>query len=193
MLNLINDSLGLEPGTLAGMHRLTAESGDHVRFIKAPPQPKGYTGMTAPAHTDFGSLTILFNWLGGLQVVLPGQNKEWVWVRPQPGCAIVNLGDAMVKFSGGLLRSNIHRTVAPPGAQADHPRYSLVYFSRPEDSVVLRRLKGGVIDQQPISDQPEEEYTSLEWILKRGTANHAAQWKPENWEKSRGTEGNRDE
>ena len=34
------------------------------------------------------------------------------------GHAIVNLGDAMVNFTNGLLRSNIHRVVSPPGEQA---------------------------------------------------------------------------
>ena len=48
----------------------------------------------------------------------------------------MNLGDALVKFSAGVLRSNIHRVVPPPGVQGCETRYSLVYFSRPEDEVV---------------------------------------------------------
>lgn len=49
----------------------------------------------------------------------------------------------MVKFSAGILRSNLHRVVTPPGEQARHTRYSLVYFSRPEHEVVMKRASGG--------------------------------------------------
>ena len=69
---------------------------------------------------------MLFNRLGGLQVRLPeemrarlrsrnGEDGEgdvaggWAYVLPLPGHAIVNLGDALVKFSAGVLTSNIHR------------------------------------------------------------------------------------
>ncbi|KZT59844.1 putative 1-aminocyclopropane-1-carboxylate oxidase [Calocera cornea HHB12733] len=191
LLNHLNDQLELPPGTLVNLHRLHEQSGDHVRLIKAPP-PVGEPSLSAGPHTDFGSLTMLFNWIGGLQVVLPGASKEWVYVRPVPGCAIVNLGDALVKFTAGLLRSNIHRVMSPPGKQADMTRYSLVYFSRPENSVVLKRLKGGVIDQQPLSDKPEPEFTAKEWFLRRAHLNKKDKnWTPDNWTKSRGTEAGR--
>lgn len=45
-----------------------------------------------------------------------------------------------------------------------------MYFSRPEDKVVLRRLKGGLIDKQPLTEaekQGEEEMTAQEWTYRR--------------------------
>jgi hypothetical protein len=66
----------------------------------------------------------------------------------------------MTKFSGGIPRSNIHRVVAPPGEQARETRYSVVYFSRPGDEVVLKRLRGGVIPER----EQEEGISSKEWI-----------------------------
>ena len=57
----------------------------------------------------------------------------------------MNLGDAMVKFTNGLLRSNLHRVVAPPGEQVVCMRYALVYFARPGDEVLLRRVEGGSV------------------------------------------------
>lgn len=33
------------------------------------------------------------------------------YLQPMPGYAICNLGDAMTIFSGGLLKSNLHRVV----------------------------------------------------------------------------------
>ncbi|WWD18255.1 hypothetical protein CI109_102705 [Kwoniella shandongensis] len=168
LLEHLNTHLQLPEGTLANLHRIHERSGDHVRFTQAQPQPWDDDRATRGEHTDFGSITVLFNWLGGLQIRTPDTN-EWVYVRPVPGSCIVNLGDALVKFTAGLLRSNIHRVVPAPGQQAELVRNSLVFFSRPEDSVVLRRLKGGLIDAQPVSEQVEEEMTADEWIMKKGT------------------------
>lgn len=158
--------LQLPIGTIGNLHRIGARSGDHVRFNKKAIRPFSEEEARQGEHTDFGTLTILFNWLAGLQIRLPDTN-EWVFVKPVPGSAVVNLGDALVKFTAGLLRSNIHRVVAPPPPQDGLDRHSLVYFSRPEDSVVLRRLKGGLIDSQPTEKKQEPEMTSLEWILRR--------------------------
>jgi isopenicillin N synthase-like dioxygenase len=145
--------------------------------VKAPPQDQSLKGVALGEHTDFGSVTVLFNRLGGLQVRLPSYidaipplevtavddpltKDGWTYVRPLPGHCIVNLGDALVKFSDGRLRSNIHRVISPPGEQAKETRYSLVYFCRPEDDVGLRSLvAGGSVD--------EEVVTSKEWILRR--------------------------
>ncbi|KAE8391965.1 hypothetical protein BDV23DRAFT_182084 [Aspergillus alliaceus] len=165
LLTLLAKTLHLPLSTLTDLHRLHFRSGDQVRFIKAPPQPSQDRRTAMGAHTDFGSITILFNRLGGLQVLPPGADAEWVYVRPLPGHAIVNLGDAMVKFTNGLLRSNIHRIVAPPGEQADWTRYSLAYFARPEDEVVLRQVEGS--DLIPELDGEEEDVRSKEWVLRR--------------------------
>jgi isopenicillin N synthase-like dioxygenase len=72
--------------------------------------------------------------------------QDWVYVKPVPGRASVNLGDAMVRFSAGLVGSNLHRVVSPPGRRAGLMRYSLVHMCRPEHDVVLKRLKGGDVD-----------------------------------------------
>ena len=166
VLELLNDFLKLPKGTLQGLHRLAGISGDQVRFIKAPPQPKDDRRTALGEHTDFGSVTVLFNRLGGLQVLPPGDDAQWCYVKPLRDHAIVNLGDAMVKFTNGRLRSNIHRVNCPPGEQADCTRYSLVYFNRPEDDVVLKRLESSVIP--PLGGGVvEEEVKSKDWIIRR--------------------------
>jgi hypothetical protein len=58
-------------------------------------------------------------------------------------------------------------------------RYSLVYFCRPEDEVLLRSLvEGG-------GGEEEEEVTAKEWILRRALGRREV----DGWEKSNGTEG----
>ena len=95
------------------------------------------------AHTDSGSVTVLFNQLGGLQILPSADACErknagapedaWHWVRPRADCAVVNLGDTMVQWSGGLLRAPFHRVLYAPGRQAAFDRYSLGYFLKPGD------------------------------------------------------------
>ncbi|KAL4887605.1 hypothetical protein BJY04DRAFT_204447 [Aspergillus karnatakaensis] len=187
ILNLLNTNLGLPESTLANVHRLHAVSGDQVRFIKAPPQPQDDRRTALGEHTDFGSVTILFNRLGGLQVLPPGADETWLHVRPIPGHAIINLGDAMVKFTNGLLRSNIHRVVAPPGEQANSTRYSLVYFARPEDDVRLRRLEGSSRIPEMEAGIVEEDINSKDWIIRRALGRRIDVPDIE-YEKSAGTE-----
>lgn len=166
LIEHLEQHLRLPEGTIANLHRITERSGDHVRFNKAAIQPFSEDRAKAGEHTDFGTLTILMNWLGGLQIRLP-ETSEWVYVKPVAGSAVVNLGDALVKFTAGILRSNIHRVCPPPPPQDGLTRNSLVYFSRPEDKVVLRRLKGGLIDAQPEVEGEEPEMTAQEWIWRR--------------------------
>jgi isopenicillin N synthase-like dioxygenase len=139
------------------------------------------------AHTDFGSITILFNRLWGLQVLAP--NGEWLYVRPLPGHAIVNLGDSMVKLSNGLLKSNIHRVVTTPGLSDMVDRYSVVYFSRPENDVQMKSLVNDGKEQQ----YEDHVFTAQEWIARRVKNLQTENYKDEDtYEMSRGTEGHRE-
>lgn len=187
LLQLLNTQLALPSNKLQSLHRLRAVSGDQIRWIHAPPQPANDRRTALGEHTDFGSVSVLFNQLGGLQVLPPGSDT-WCYVKPLRGHAIVNLGDAMVKFTRGILRSNIHRVVNPPGEQADLTRMSLVYFSRPEDHVILKALSGSeLIDEKirsMVNFREEEEITSKEWIMRRVQGRRPGA----DWEKSKGTE-----
>jgi len=89
ILNLLARRLQVPAGSLASKHKLHAVSGDQVRFVHAPPQPADDRRTALGEHTDFGSVTILHNRLGGLQVRPPG--GEWCYVRPLKGHAVVNL------------------------------------------------------------------------------------------------------
>jgi len=191
VLELLNDHLHLPPKTLQDMHRLQGHAGDQVRFIKAPPQPMDDRRTALGEHTDFGSVTVLFNRLGGLQVLPPGRDAQWCYVKPLPNHAIINLGDAMVKFTNGLLRSNIHRVVAPPGEQANHTRYSLVYFNRPENEVMLKRLECSEMIPPLEKDTVEEEINSKDWIIRRALGHRIELFGKDaasNFDKIQGTE-----
>ena len=190
LLELLNENLNLPPSTLSNLHRLNKPSGDQVRFIRAPPLPLEESDVVLGEHTDYGSITVLFNRVGGLQILPPGEDAVWCYVRPLPGHAIINLGDSMVKFTNGLLRSNIHRVVSPPGLQAGTTRYSLVYFSRPEDDVFLTRLDGSDRIPPLMPDGVEETINSKDWILRRALGRRLVKLRGDqiDFEKAAGTE-----
>jgi len=194
ILRVFNNKLGLPEGTLL-KHHSEEYSASEARTIKAPKNlPVGKQAIGA--HTDFGSLSFLHNRLGGLQVLPPGV-EEWQYVKPVPGHAICNVGDALALLSGGILRSNIHRVFPPPGAQAAFERWSQVFFTRPGNSVILRPLS----DESPIiaeavsklSDERRETLTpgvtADDWFNRRirnqRIKNRSG---PETWMASRGTE-----
>ncbi|KAF3065940.1 hypothetical protein GL218_09246 [Daldinia childiae] len=63
------ERLGIDPSELTNRHRIEEPSGDHVRITRGPPRETDeMPEIQTPSHTDFGTITILMNWLGGLQV-----------------------------------------------------------------------------------------------------------------------------
>ncbi|KAI0311908.1 hypothetical protein OF83DRAFT_708303, partial [Amylostereum chailletii] len=142
----------------------------------------------------FGSLSFLHhNRLGGLQVLLPG-TEDWKYVKPIPGHAVCNLGDAMTIFSGGILRSNLHRVVPPPKAQSAFERWSLVFFTRPNAKDILAPLtKESTLIAEAVKNAPEGKYdtgsSAGEWFARRIRNQRIAnRTGPETWRASRGTE-----
>lgn len=175
LMGIFEAKLGLAEGALLKLHSDEQPSGSEARCLKSPPRPAHEQHKAAlRAHTDFGSLSFLHNRLGGLQVLPPG-STEWQYVRPLPGHAICNIGDALTILSGGLLHSNMHRIVPPPGAQAAHTRWSVVFFSRPGSDVPLRALADeSVIIRAAINAKPPSERvkyfpdaTAGEWFARR--------------------------
>ena len=168
LLNSVGDCLQLPHGTLAEMHRMSASGSDQIRFTRILPgeQPAGIPAGI-PEHRDASSMTLLFNKQSGLQILPPGADSQWCYVRPLPGHAVVNLGDAMVSFTNGLLRSNPHRVVAPLGDEAQQSRYSLVYFLRPENAKPIKRLEGSDMIPKLGVDEVERDMTAKEWVQER--------------------------
>ncbi len=79
ILEIFNDKLGLPKETLIKLYSTGKCSRSEARVTKNcsghPPDR-----MAIGAHTDFGSLSLLHNRLGGLQVLPPGYT-EWQYVK----------------------------------------------------------------------------------------------------------------
>ncbi|KAI0399347.1 hypothetical protein F4802DRAFT_50492 [Xylaria palmicola] len=177
IMGILARHLGVDPAEFNSRHRIEEQAGDHVRLTRGPPREKEeLPEIQTPSHTDFGTITILMNWLGGLQVWSESSRKaqllnhepdvpgEWLWVKPKKGCAIINLGDAAVRFTNGVLCAGRHRVIPAPGVQGKYPRYSIVYFVRPEDKCIMKQLRGPGIPDGPAE---ESDINAKEWIRRQ--------------------------
>ncbi|ODQ54411.1 Clavaminate synthase-like protein [Saitoella complicata NRRL Y-17804] len=106
----------------------------------------------AGAHSDYGSITLLFQQPGssGLEIMLPG--KGWVPVPALPANdtnsappILVNIGDQLSYWTAGLLRSTIHRVRMPNRGQE---RYSMVYFCHPNDDALLEPVPSEIVRER---------------------------------------------
>ncbi|KAK0712186.1 hypothetical protein B0T21DRAFT_454728 [Apiosordaria backusii] len=185
ILSRLSIALRLNPeNNLATLHRKTANSGDHLRIVKykevfsSPPRDPHVHVMLIP-HTDFGTLTLIHSEQEGLEF-FDAISGEWHPVAPKPGNALVIVGDCLVKFTNGLFRSCLHRVtytdslggVAKAGnTRSIEDKYSLGYFLRPEDDVVLRPVRSPLLN--PAEQEAEAPMRSDEWIRRRVAASTA--------------------
>jgi isopenicillin N synthase-like dioxygenase len=88
--------------------------------------------LRAGAHTDYGTMTVLRadDAPGGLEVLVPSpRGDRWTAVPLVPESLIVNLGDAMARWTNDRWRSTLHRVVTPPaGVAATSRRQSIAFF-----------------------------------------------------------------
>ncbi|PNP38270.1 hypothetical protein TGAMA5MH_09843 [Trichoderma gamsii] len=93
------------------------------------------------AHTDYGTITMLFqDDVGGLEVESVKEKGRFIPVPYIPNTAVVNIADFLMRWSNDELKSTMHRVKAPPSLEADgdeavmtknrvtRARHSVVYF-----------------------------------------------------------------
>jgi len=90
-----------------------------LRLLHYPSIPasllQGGAGSRAGSHTDYGSLTLLFqDSVGGLEVEDPSTGK-YVPAPPIEDTIVINVGDLLARWSNDTLKSTLHRVVAPKG------------------------------------------------------------------------------
>lgn len=97
------------------------------------------------AHTDFGILTILWaDQVPGLQVL--DRAGTWHDVRPADGALLINLGDAMARWTNDRWLSTVHRVDPPVIDGRIQRRRSAAFFFDGNHDAVLAPLPGTVAD-----------------------------------------------
>ncbi|KAK4169071.1 hypothetical protein QBC43DRAFT_308642 [Cladorrhinum sp. PSN259] len=138
--------------------RTNGPSGSILRLLYYPPpsstpDANPASDVRAGAHSDYGSMTLLFRLKGqaGLEILTAEQKWAPVPVTP-PGTEddasppiLLNIGDLLSYWTNGLLRSTVHRVVfsgeggdrIPGEKTGDEPRYSMAYFFHPVGTTPL--------------------------------------------------------
>ncbi|KAM0559770.1 hypothetical protein ACHAPJ_004294 [Fusarium lateritium] len=152
-LDQIRHDAGLDnSGLLAPKHRLADPSTSCMTVQRYPSLSTEGSNAGLSAHTDVGSLTILFCDARGLQTFSP-DTQEWRSVEPRDGCAVLNVGDSLRFLSGREFRSVVHRVAPYPGTTIEN-RFSCAYFLRPRLDVEFEDEKG-------------ERWKSIDWHMRK--------------------------
>jgi len=120
----------------------THDEEDHeLRFIFYPPidHPLKPGQLRAGAHTDYGTITLVFqDQAGGLEVKL--RSGEWVSVPYIPNTMVVNVGNLLQRWTNDQYCSNPHRVIPPATGQSDRSRYSIAFFCHPNSQTEISCL-----------------------------------------------------
>jgi isopenicillin N synthase-like dioxygenase len=97
------------------------------------------------AHTDFGILTVLWaDRVAGLQIL----DKQGAWhdVLPDEGALLVNLGDAMSRWTNDQWLSTVHRVNPPISQGRIQRRRSAALFLDGNYDAVIEPIRAFVVD-----------------------------------------------
>ncbi|OAQ65331.1 2OG-Fe(II) oxygenase family oxidoreductase [Pochonia chlamydosporia 170] len=143
ILESLSDHLGLESDQrFESFHRVD-EISTSSAVLQHYPRTNLPEGTSAGhfAHTDTGSITVLFNTEWGLQVFSP-RTDNWEYVPPRDGCAIVNVGDSLKFISHSKLKSSLHRVIPSSPHWVCESRYAAIFFLRASNSVQFTDTEG---------------------------------------------------
>ncbi|QNG20510.1 isopenicillin N synthase family oxygenase [Rhodococcus triatomae] len=142
LMTAFTDALGLPTGYFDPMidHSIEALKMNNYALPEGEIELAGdLTGMGA--HTDFGILTILWaDRVPGLQVL--GSDGVWHDVQPEEGALLINLGDAMARWTNDRWMSTIHRVDPPVADGRIIRRRSAAFFFDGNHDAVIETLPG---------------------------------------------------
>jgi isopenicillin N synthase-like dioxygenase len=92
--------------------------------------------LRAGEHTDYGTVTLLFQQTGGLEIRT--HEGDWLPAPAIDGTLLVNIGDALQRWTNHQFRSTPHRVALP--LDANQSRYSMALFCDPDPDVEIACL-----------------------------------------------------
>ncbi|PVH90946.1 Clavaminate synthase-like protein [Periconia macrospinosa] len=175
LLECLSISLNLRPEESLGQHHTGSMFVSSLIHYPAVPAQLIRSGKVVrnPAHSDFGTLTLLFQRnVGGLEIAdmsstdkssSTGVEKsgKFIYVGPKPGSILVNVGYLLMRWTNGRWKNTVHRVSEPPhpvsnkvaqetGDQEIIPeRYSIAFFSFPDEVTIVEPFTSCCNDQTP--------------------------------------------
>lgn len=104
--------VGLELQDPEFLVKLHSGYNNQLRLLHYPPIPaaqlENESSARMPAHSDWGSITMLFqDDCGGLEVESQQVPGQFVKVTPLKGAIVMNIGDLLMRWSNGEPKSTI--------------------------------------------------------------------------------------
>jgi isopenicillin N synthase-like dioxygenase len=154
MVRIFGVALGGREDYFAG---LTDHSIDVLRMnnyrLPAPDAELAEDQLGMGAHTDYGIVTVLWaDQVPGLEI--HGQDGNWHPVRPADGALLVNLGDAIARWTNEEWLSTLHRVAPPRAGGVLVPRRSAAYFHDGNVDAVIECLPSCVTPDSPARYEP---------------------------------------
>ncbi|KAF8309572.1 P-loop containing nucleoside triphosphate hydrolase protein [Clavulina sp. PMI_390] len=153
LLEAFSVDMNLPKDYFTSRHNFEEANRSILRLLYYPPVedlPGDVSQSTAPdiragAHSDYGTLTLLFQAhpelmnfyiaqksVGGLQILMPGASPDeqprWLDAPVIPESVLVNIGDSFDFWTGGRFPSTQHRVVSPRNADEAVARFSIAFF-----------------------------------------------------------------
>jgi len=126
--------------------------------------PEGH--VRCSEHGDYGTFTLLFqDQYPGLRVRfanfgfhrfssqywVKSPSGQWISAKPIPGTILVNIGDLLEMWTGGLFPATRHRMIIPEEEVLKSvPRQSIVFFVHPDNDVVVEPVDSDAKDYSAV-------------------------------------------
>ncbi|PWY95093.1 thymine dioxygenase [Aspergillus sclerotioniger CBS 115572] len=124
-----------------------------------------------PAHTDWSSITLLFqDDCGGLEVEDVSRPGTFAPANPLKNAIVMNVGDLLQRWSNNRLRSTNHRVRLPQLSdrfegpnRMTRERYSIPYFMSPDPDMVIECIPSCMSEENPAKYKPitQAEYNQM--------------------------------
>lgn len=165
--------------------RSRGPSGTVFRLLFYPSLPKSdiydqETDIRAGAHSDYGTITLLFQKPGqpGLEILTSAKGEPECWsavpVNPTNEAEVpilVNVGDLLSYWTDGLLKSAVHRVIFPKDGKGED-RYSMAYFMHPLDEARLEPVPSKLVQKH--SSETGAVITAKQHLEDRLSATYAS-------------------
>ncbi|KAM7002786.1 uncharacterized protein LKV04_004005 isoform 3-T3 [Tautogolabrus adspersus] len=144
VLRVMAHSLDLDPEVFLSVHRHVGsdKNGTTLRSLYYPPvkcEEAKEGQLRCGEHSDYGSITLLFQGSEGLQVL--SRSGEFIDAPCISGAVLVNIADLMQRWTSDRFVSVRHRVLLPPAGNL-RTRQSLAFFVHPDNEALISCCDG---------------------------------------------------